>query len=64
MGQHPFSHGWTFCILSTDMTSLLLQLTAAPNLVEQVFSRLIGAISEGALPPVSIWPSSLSDLAL
>ena len=33
------------------MTSSLLQLTAAPDLVEQVYSRLLDAISEGALPP-------------
>ena len=33
------------------MTSTLLQLTAAPDLVEQVYSRLLDAISEGTLPP-------------
>ncbi|WP_396437830.1 GntR family transcriptional regulator [Limnohabitans sp.] len=33
------------------MTSSLLQLTAAPDLVEQVYSRLLDAISEGTLPP-------------
>lgn len=33
------------------MTSSLLQLPAAPDLVEQVYSRLLDAISEGALPP-------------
>jgi DNA-binding GntR family transcriptional regulator len=33
------------------MTSSLLQLTAVPDLVEQVYSRLLDAISEGTLPP-------------
>jgi len=33
------------------MTSSLLQLTAAPDLVEQVYTRLLDAISEGALLP-------------
>ena len=33
------------------MNSSLLQLTAAPDLVEQVYSRLLDAISEGTLPP-------------
>ena len=33
------------------MSSPLLQLTTAPDLVEQVYSRLLDAISEGALPP-------------
>jgi DNA-binding GntR family transcriptional regulator len=33
------------------MTSSLLQLTAAPDLVEQVYGRLLDAISEGTLPP-------------
>ena len=33
------------------MSSHLLQLTTAPDLVEQVYSRLLDAISEGALPP-------------
>ena len=51
MGKHQFSDGRFFCILYTDMTSLLLQLTAAPDLVEQVYSRLLDAISEGALLP-------------
>jgi DNA-binding GntR family transcriptional regulator len=51
MGKHQFSVGRTFCILYTDMTSSLLQLTAAPDLVEQVYGRLLDAISEGALPP-------------
>lgn len=51
MGKHQFSVGRTFCILYTDMTSSLLQLTAALDLVEQVYGRLLDAISEGALPP-------------
>jgi DNA-binding GntR family transcriptional regulator len=51
MGKHQFFVGWSFCILYTDMTSTLLQLTAAPDLVEQVYSRLLDAISEGTLPP-------------
>ncbi len=33
------------------MTSSLLQLTAVPDLVEQVYGRLLDAISEGTLPP-------------
>ena len=33
------------------MNSSLLQLTAAPDLVEQVYSRLLDAISEGTLLP-------------
>ena len=33
------------------MTSSLLQLIAAPDLVEQVYGRLLDAISEGTLPP-------------
>lgn len=33
------------------MGSSLLQLTAAPDLVEQVYSRLLDAISEGTLAP-------------
>ena len=33
------------------MTSSLLHLTAAPDLVEQVYGRLLDAISEGTLPP-------------
>jgi DNA-binding GntR family transcriptional regulator len=32
------------------MTQSLLQLTAVPDLVEQVYSRLLDAISEGTLP--------------
>jgi DNA-binding GntR family transcriptional regulator len=51
MGKHQFSMEWTFCILYTDMIPSLLHLTAAPDLVEQVYSRLLDAISEGALPP-------------
>ena len=33
------------------MTSSLLHLTAAPDLVDQVYCRLLDAISEGTLPP-------------
>jgi DNA-binding GntR family transcriptional regulator len=33
------------------MTSPLLQLTTAPDLVEQVYTRLLDAISDGALKP-------------
>ncbi len=33
------------------MTSPLLQLSAAPDLVEQVYGRLLDAISDGALQP-------------
>jgi DNA-binding GntR family transcriptional regulator len=51
MGKHQFSMEVTFCILYTDMIPSLLHLTAAPDLVEQVYSRLLDAISEGALPP-------------
>ena len=51
MGKHQFIMGWLDCILYTVMTSSLLQLTAAPDLVEQVYSRLLDAISEGTLPP-------------
>ena len=51
MGKHQFIMGWLDCILYTVMTSSLLQLTAAPDLVEQVYSRLLDAISEGTVPP-------------
>jgi len=40
-----------FCILYTDMKSSLLQLTTAPDLVEQIYARLLDAISEGTLAP-------------
>ena len=33
------------------MTSSLIQLAASPDLVEQVYARLLDAISEGTLPP-------------
>lgn len=39
------------CILYTDMSSPPLQLTTAPDLVEQIYARLLDAISEGSLSP-------------
>jgi DNA-binding GntR family transcriptional regulator len=39
------------CILYTDMSSPPLQLTTAPDLVEQIYARLLDAISEGSLAP-------------
>lgn len=33
------------------MSTSLIQLTSAPDLVEQVYARLLDAISEGTLPP-------------
>ena len=39
------------CILYTDMKAQLIQLATAPDLVEQVYARLLDAISEGALQP-------------
>jgi DNA-binding GntR family transcriptional regulator len=37
------------CILYTDMTKQTIQLATAPDLVEQVYARLMDAISEGSL---------------
>lgn len=39
------------CILYTDMTKHAIQLATAPDLVEQVYARLLDAISEGSLQP-------------
>lgn len=39
------------CILYTDMTKQTIQLATAPDLVEQVYARLLDAISEGSLKP-------------
>ena len=39
------------CILYTDMKHPPLQLTTAPDLVEQIYARLLDAISEGTLAP-------------
>jgi len=39
------------CILYTDMSPPPLQLTTAPDLVEQIYARLLDAISEGSLAP-------------
>ena len=39
------------CILYTDMSPPTLQLTTAPDLVEQIYARLLDAISEGTLSP-------------
>ena len=39
------------CILYTDMSPPPLQLTTAPDLVEQIYARLLDAISEGTLAP-------------
>ncbi len=39
------------CILYTDMTQKTIQLATAPDLVEQVYARLLDAISEGSLQP-------------
>jgi DNA-binding GntR family transcriptional regulator len=39
------------CILYTDMSKLAIQLETAPDLVEQVYARLLDAISEGTLQP-------------
>lgn len=50
-GKHGFRLRPNVCILYTDMSHSLLQLAAAPDLVEQVYTRLLDAISEGALAP-------------
>lgn len=39
------------CILYTQMSKLAIQLETAPDLVEQVYARLLDAISEGTLQP-------------
>lgn len=39
------------CILYTEMTKHTIQLATAPDLVEQVYARLLDAISEGSLQP-------------
>ena len=39
------------CILYTDMSPPPLQLSTAPDLVEQIYARLLDAISEGTLSP-------------
>ena len=39
------------CILYTDMTQKTIHLATAPDLVEQVYARLLDAISEGSLQP-------------
>lgn len=39
------------CILYTDMIKHPIQLATAPDLVEQVYARLLDAISEGSLQP-------------
>jgi DNA-binding GntR family transcriptional regulator len=39
------------CILYTDMREHTIQLATAPDLVEQVYARLLDAISEGSLQP-------------
>ena len=50
-GYYPFVVLSPFCILYTEMTHPPLQITTAPDLVEQIYARLLDAISEGTLAP-------------
>jgi DNA-binding GntR family transcriptional regulator len=50
-GNHVYLWLLIVCILYTDMKPSPLPLRTAPDLVEQIYARLLDAISEGTLAP-------------
>ncbi len=50
-GKHLCVWLLNICILYTDMSTSPLALSTAPDLVDQIYARLLDAISEGKLAP-------------